>query len=90
MKTTRNKLKELRLQLNEVSALKSEIEELKSQMKSSAKVSGSGNDFDRKSRYRNRGRPKCDQCKNNNVDRCPHCIKCGSSDHFIKDCKSSN
>ena len=71
-------LRELKVQLNEVSTLKTEIESLKKQM------TPSNSNKERRGGYR--GRPKCEECRKNNVDRCEHCIRCGSGGHQIKDC----
>ena len=73
-----NELRELRVQLNVVTAMKSEIEQLKKQINQK---------FEPRSKFRNRF--KCDNCRKNDVSRCSHCYLCGGSDHFRASCKNS-
>lgn len=75
-----NELKELRVQLNEVSALKSEIEELKKQIYEKPPPRG---------RFRGRTM-KCAICKQNKVERCTHCVICGSPNHFKAQCDKNS
>ena len=53
--------------------------------------------MDNFSRTRNDGanyrpRPRCQQCMSENQERCSHCFRCGSDNHFARGCKvpSSN
>ena len=68
-------LRELKVQLNEVTAMKSDIEDLKKQINSRDK---DGPKYRRKF--------GCPTCIKNNVPRCRHCYLCGSSDHFRSNC----
>ena len=77
-----NELKELRLQLNEVTTLKSEIEQLKQQVHRRS-------EGDSRIRFR-RNRFACAVCRKNDVARCTHCYSCGGSDHFKIDCKNKS
>ena len=100
-----NELKELRVQLNEVSTLKSEIEQLKKQIYE--KPIPRGNEISTlkseieqlkkqiyekpHSRVRFRGRTmKCATCKQNKVERCTHCVLCGSLNHFKAQCDKNS
>ena len=74
-------LRELKVQLNEVTAMKSEIEDLKKQMNQKGDYT--------KSKF-NRKRFGCPTCRKNNVTkRCLHCYLCGGSDHFRAECNST-
>ena len=36
------------------------------------------------------GKYKCERCRRQNIQRCSHCWRCGSSAHFERDCKKSD
>ena len=44
--------------------------------------------FNQQKQYLPRKSPKCKTCETNNVSRCVHCLKCGSTDHRIAQCQS--
>ena len=75
-------LRELKVQLNEVTAMKSDIEDLKKQMNQKGDNSIRSK-FDRK-------RFGCHNCRKHNVaKRCSHCYLCGGSDNFRTGCTST-
>lgn len=66
-------LKELRLEVNQLSTLRSEISHLREQLNRNLTAP--------KRRTR-----KCKNCMTQNVARCEHCFSCGESGHFSADC----
>ena len=72
-----NELREMKVQLNEVAAMKDEIADLKKQL-------------NQKMKFRSRVKFGCSSCKENNVRKCTHCFNCGGSDHIRAECPSLN
>ena len=71
-------LKALRVQVNELSALKSEVSHLRNRM--------SENEY-KKIEPRNRRDRKYENCVAQNVRKCEHCFRCGSAEHFRAGCR---
>ena len=74
-----NEIRELTAQLNEVTAMKTEIADLKKQMNERA-----GN-----SKENTKRKFCCTNCKKNNVRRCTRCFSCGGNDHVRAHCKGN-
>ena len=75
-------IRELKVQLNEVTSMKTEVEQLNKWINKENK----SNEEQSKSRFRRR-RPGCPACVRDSVEKCQHCFKCGSSEHFKAGCK---
>ena len=76
-------IKELKAQIREVTAMKSDIEQLKRQFNDGGDQNSGGRSYRRKQ--------GCPTCIRENL-RCRHCFLCGSADHFKSNCdkKSEN
>jgi len=70
-------LKEIRLQINELTLVKRDVEDLKSHVSNNSKFQNN--------RYNMQTR--CSDCSRKNI-KCDHCLVCGSSEHFKAGCKS--
>ena len=89
-------IRELKTQLQEVAAMKSDVEDLKRRFQSNTRergnnggdnATGGGGNGASSSNRRQRG--KCTNCVRDNVDRCQHCFKCGGTDHIRAGCRNS-
>ena len=90
--------------LEEISALKAELSEIKNLIAGNASSdenepenlrpklhytnisSNRGRGSYRGSQFRNSSRNRCSQCIANNLFRCNHCFKCGSTEHRMFNC----
>ena len=76
-------LQEMKAQLNEVTAMKSDIEELKKgQLKEKTYEEKPG-------RFRRR-KFGCPACIRDEVERCEHCFLCGSTEHYKAGCRKKS
>ena len=76
-----DELRELKVQISEITSLKHEIADLKKQINQKGEF-GKGN----RTRFQRFG---CANCKRDNVFRCTHCFLCGASDHVRAACPNS-
>ena len=76
-----DEIKELRAQISIITALKEDVEMLKTALGVMEKSGGS-----------NLGKKKgrCDACVAAGVDHCDHCLRCGSTEHKVAGCKKKN
>ena len=75
----------LSAKVNELSTVRSEIQDMKKQL---ANVVGSEHSGYGEEGYRGRrkSRSKCKNCLQRNYRFCNHCVLCGASDHWKRDC----
>ena len=76
-----SEIRELKVQLNEVTVMKNELADLRKQMTQMNETSKA------KPRVMKFG---CDSCKKNNIRKCTHCFACGKSGHVRAACTSEN
>ena len=69
-------LKVMRQLKEELASLKTDMSGIKEQMSTS-------------STKQNFKRKRCKQCEEKNIERCHHCYKCGSPDHFARECSEN-
>ena len=79
-------IQSLRADINSLSALRSDVDELQTRM-NSARANHNGRQKSGDSNRKPKPRTRCPTCVSANADHCPHCFACGSEEHFRAGCK---